>query len=158
MIKFLIAYSPTTGTTDEIAGVLSDELRAAGHEVDVEPAGQVYSVGRYNAIILGSAAKPGHWDRDAVRFLKRHADALSYRRLWLFQRGPSGDAHVGRQLPLPPKVRRLAARIGAESPVTFGGPLEPVAGQLGSDHRDWYRVRVWARTVEEHSTPAHAHH
>ncbi len=59
---------------------------------------------------------------------------------------------------MPPKVRRLARKIGAVPAVTFAGRLEPATakgflarrlarGELAGDFRDWKLIREWARDV-----------
>jgi menaquinone-dependent protoporphyrinogen oxidase len=158
MGKFLVAYASKMGSTLEIAEVIGAELCVAGHEVDIRPADRVFGVCHYDAVVLGSAVYVTRWRREAVRFLKRHVNALAGKRVWLFQSGPCGDGHADDQVPAPPNVRRLAERIGAVPPVTFGGRLAPATARgllarrmatssLAGEYRNWDHIREWARAI-----------
>jgi len=158
MSRFLVAYASKMGGTRGIAEVVGTELSAAGHEVAVADAGDVRDLTSFDSVVLGSAIYTGRWRSEAVRLLKRHAAALAERRVWLFQSGPCGDGQSREPVQPPANVIRLASRIGARPPVTFGGRLEPetatgwlarrmAAGPLGGDYRDWDEIRAWARAI-----------
>jgi len=158
MSTFLVAYASKMGATREIAEVIGAELLAADHRVSVESAENVNDVRGYDAVVLGSAVYLGRWRGEAVRFLRRHAAVLKDKRVWLFHTGPCGREHAGELLDPPRNVARLAERIGAAPPMTFGGRLEPqtakgflarrmAAGPMAGDYRDWDAIRRWARTV-----------
>lgn len=157
MSRFLVAYASKMGATREIARVIGTELLAVGHRVDIMPADQVGDVYGYNTVVLGSAIYLGRWRREAVDLLKRHADVLAHKRVWLFHSGPCGD-RADFPVPPPRNVRRLARLAGAAPPTTFGGCLDPAlargflarrmaSGPQAGDYRDWDRIRDWARTI-----------
>ncbi|HEY3259191.1 MAG TPA: flavodoxin domain-containing protein [Pseudonocardiaceae bacterium] len=162
--RILVAYASKMGATKEIAEVIGDTLVAAGHQVTTRAAAEVMDLAPYDVVVLGSAIYLTRWRGEAVRFLRRHRAALSTRDVLLFHSGPCGDRDAARQLPLPSKVRRLADRIGAAPPITFGGRLDaatargPLArwvarGDLAGDWRDWNQIRTWAAGVAEQLLP-----
>jgi menaquinone-dependent protoporphyrinogen oxidase len=55
MRRILVAYATKLDSTREIAERIGDELRAAGHQVDVRAAGDVREPIQHDAVILGSA-------------------------------------------------------------------------------------------------------
>jgi menaquinone-dependent protoporphyrinogen oxidase len=158
MSTFLVAYASKTGATREIAEAVGTELLAADHRVSVESAENVQDIHGYDTVVLGSAVYLGRWRGEAVRFLRRHAADLKDKQVWLFHSGPCGRGHAGELVDAPRNVARLAERIGAAPPVTFGGRLEPrtakgflarrmAAGPMAGDYRDWDSIRRWARMV-----------
>lgn len=160
----LVAFASKAGATREIAEAVAAEITAAGHRVTVRAAAEVDDVTPYDAVVLGSAVYLGRWRREAVRFLRRHRGALAGRPVWLFQSGPCGAADAARRQPAPTAVRRLAERVGARQPMTFGGRLDvatatgPLSrgmakGELGGDWRDWDAIRGWAAGVGAELSP-----
>ena len=154
----LVAYATKMGSTREIADVIGVGLTAAGYQVSVLPADEVDDLTPYGVVVLGSAVYLTRWRTEAVRFMKRHVRELAGRDVWLFQSGPCGKQDATQQLPLPPKVRKLADEIGARPAVTFGGKLDPATargpiarwvarGDLAGDWRDWDQIRTWADAV-----------
>jgi menaquinone-dependent protoporphyrinogen oxidase len=155
--RVLVAYASKMGATAEIAEGIGAEIRQHGHVVDVLDVRQVRSIAGYDAVVVGSAIYTGRWRPEAVHFLRRFADALRTRQVWLFHSGPVGP-HADRQQAMPKKVRRLAQRIDATPATTFAGRLEPdtakgflarrmAATELGGDVRDWDLIGAWAQDV-----------
>ncbi|HEU4947151.1 MAG TPA: flavodoxin domain-containing protein [Kribbella sp.] len=153
----LVAYATKMGSTAGIAEAIGAELRRGGHRVDVRDVAEVGSIAAYDAVVLGSAVYIRRWRPEAVRFLRRHADELRERQVWLFHSGSLG-ADKDTPQSLPRNVVRLVHRIGATPPVTFAGRLDPAAargflagrlarGDLAGDFRDWDRIARWARDV-----------
>jgi menaquinone-dependent protoporphyrinogen oxidase len=98
-----------------------------------------------------------------VRLLKRDAGLLAERPVWLFHSGPLGHQQIPQRAPR--KVRELAARIGADEPVTFGGRLKPetavgflatrmAKGPIAGDYRDWEAIDLWAYRIARHLVAA----
>lgn len=153
----LVTYASKMGSTAEIAAGIGAEIREHGHQVDVRDVVDVRSVAEYDAVVVGSAIYNRAWRPGAVHFLRKHADELRTRDVWLFHSGPIGP-HADRPQAMPKKVQKLAARIGAEPAVTFAGRLEldtaqgllarrMAATELGGDVRDWDVIGAWAQGV-----------
>lgn len=158
MAEILVAYATKSGSTKEIAEVIAEQIRHAAHEVTVLDAADVRSIEPYKAVVLGSALYAGRWRRDAVKLLRRNEELLARRPVWLFHSGPIGPEQVPQRAPR--KVREIAARIGAEEPVTFGGRLtsETAVGfiakkmarsSMAGDFRNWDEIRLWAYVISE---------
>lgn len=156
MTDVLVAYATKMGSTKEIAEAIGERIRAAGHEVTVLEAGKVQSVERYDAVVLGSALYATRWRRDAVKLLRRNERLLAGKPTWLFHSGPLGTESAPQRAP--GKVREIAARIGAEEPVTFAGRLttetaigffakKMAQGDMAGDFRDWEEIRDWADRI-----------
>lgn len=158
MTEILVAYATKSGSTREIAEVVAEQIRHAAHEVTVLDAAEVRSVEPYKAVVLGSALYSGRWRREAVKLLTRNEKTLARKPVWLFHSGPVGPQQVPQRAPR--QVREIAARIGAEEPITFGGRLssETAVGFLAKrmvriavagDFRDWDEIRLWAYVISE---------
>ncbi|WP_406047215.1 flavodoxin domain-containing protein [Kribbella sp. NBC_00889] len=157
--RVLVAYASKMGATAEIAEGMGAEIRQHGHLVDVLDVRQVRSITKYDAVVLGSAIYTRRWRSEAVHFLRKYADALRTRQVWLFHSGPVGP-HADQPQAMPKNVLRLAERVGATPAVTFPGRLEletakgflarrMAVTELGGDVRDWDLVGAWANDVAE---------
>jgi menaquinone-dependent protoporphyrinogen oxidase len=155
----LVAYASKMGATAEIAEGIGAAIRQYGHLVDVLEVGQIRSITKYDAVVLGSAIYTGRWRPEAVHFLRKYADTLRTRQVWLFHSGPIGP-HAGKPQAMPKNVQRLAERAEATPAMTFPGRLEVetakgflarrmAATELGGDVRDWDLVGAWAQNVAE---------
>ncbi|MCW2804006.1 MAG: flavodoxin [Propionibacteriaceae bacterium] len=160
MKKVLVAYATRMGSTGEIAEAIGEQIRSRGFEVDVQPCHDAHDAWTYDAVIVGSAVYVGHWDKDAVDYLKHQAPDLAERPTWLFQSGPCGEGSEHEQTDVPRAIRKLDFEIGLEPPMTFGGRLDhskavgPVSrwmshGSFAGDFRDWPTIRAWADQIAD---------
>jgi len=157
--KVLIAYATKRGSTREIAEALSSVLEDEGYRVTVCPADAVDDVSPYDAVVLGGCVYLYRWHRDARRFARTHAVALTGRPVWLFSTGPLDGSAGRKELPPGPDAARAATQLRARGHATFGGRLEPgTPGRLArsmasrgaaGDFRDMEQVRTWARGIAE---------
>jgi menaquinone-dependent protoporphyrinogen oxidase len=155
MTRLLVAYATKLGSTREIADALAVELRAAGHEAEVQPVTAVRSLEGYEAVILGSALYAAHWQRDANRFVQRHLAALQALPVWLFSSGPLDSRLALANLPITEHAQEVTGAIGARGHRTFGGRLladAPVDPQVLATHpigdfRNWDDVQAWGREI-----------
>jgi menaquinone-dependent protoporphyrinogen oxidase len=156
----LIAYGTMSGSTAEIADWIAQELRTAGLDTDVRPAGEVDDVSGYEALVLGGSVYAAGWHNDARRFAKRFEGRFAGRPVWLFSSGPLDHTADEQDLPPNPQVSIAMHELGARGHVTFGGRLaEEARGWLGflarrmardghsGDFRNPDRIRAWARDV-----------
>lgn len=155
MAKILVTYASRMGGTAEIATAVARRLRSAGFVVDLTTCSTATSdVGTYDAVVVGSGLYVRRWLPDAMRFLRTHARDLADRPTYLFHSGPCGRGAETQEVSSSAALRRLARRIGADGPTTFGGRLQrdtatgPVSrwmatGELAGDYRDWDRIGAW---------------
>ncbi|HKF81825.1 MAG TPA: flavodoxin domain-containing protein [Solirubrobacterales bacterium] len=156
----LVAYSSKRGSTAEIAETVAATLRREGLRVCLEPAEQVDSLERYDAVVLGSAVYMKRWRGDAKHFLKKHRKALKQMPFWVFSSGPVGDpAKDDPEWMEPPKLVEKVEEMGGRDHVVFGGslPAEPhgmmeramVEGTPKEyrDRRNWDEIRAWAKEI-----------
>lgn len=170
--RVLVAYGSRHGATEEIAVAIAEALRAAGLEVDVEPAARVGSLKRYRAVVLGSAVYARAWRPDAIRLLSR--PELRDLDVWLFSSGPVGagfeeDSAKFASAASPARVLRIAAAIGAHEHVVFGGMVADDEGLIRRrmargmpyelrDLRDWWDIDKWAESIAATLTGTEAVH
>jgi menaquinone-dependent protoporphyrinogen oxidase len=74
--KILVTYATNCGSTVEVAESVAAELAKAGFRVDCIPMAEVSDIASYSGVVAGAPMILG-WHRNAVRFLKKHQEALS---------------------------------------------------------------------------------
>jgi menaquinone-dependent protoporphyrinogen oxidase len=138
--------------------MLGNGFTAEGFTADVAPAGTLWRVDQYDAVVVGGALYAGRWHKDARRFVKQYAHDLAERPTYLFSSGPLDDSASEREIPPVKAVASLMRKIGARGHVTFGGRLRPdatgfpasaMAKKHAGDWRDQTRVRAWAHQIAE---------
>src|SRR2546426_5734361 len=77
MNKILVTYATRAGSTAEVAASVAEVLSATGATVDVKPVAAVHEVKDYDAVVVGSAIRMGHWLPEAVGFVKPNRQTLS---------------------------------------------------------------------------------
>jgi menaquinone-dependent protoporphyrinogen oxidase len=166
MTNVLVAYASKHGSTAEIAQAIAETLRQSGLSVDCAAAAEVRSLEPYDAVVLGSAVYMKRWRGDAKQFLRKHADELSQRSLWVFSSGPVGEpkGEVDPSWVEPPRTIEKAEQLGARGHVVFGGrmPTEPHGPAQRAmvkntppeyrDRRDWEQIRAWAASTASELT------
>ena len=158
--KVLVAYASKHGSTAEIASAVAEALRSSGLSVECAEAGEVTSVEPYDAVVVGSAVYMKRWRGGAKRFLRKHAEQLSRRPLWVFSSGPVGEPKNDNLSWLePPKIVEQVERLGARAHVVFGGrmpanPSSPTQRAMVKnippeylDRRDWDEIHAWAARI-----------
>lgn len=154
--RVLVTYGSKRGGTAEIAAAIHEEMLGAGLDVELEPAAAIADISEYDVVILGGALYMGRWQRDARRFVKRHAAVLRARTVYMFSSGPLDDSTRERDAPPPPSVAKLMEVAGTTHHITFGGRLErdadgllasAIAKKHAGDWREWHQIRGWARDV-----------
>jgi menaquinone-dependent protoporphyrinogen oxidase len=157
--RVLVCAAGKHNATMEIAVEIADRIEhvLGPGQVDVRGAGQVGSLERYRAVVIGSAVYSGHWRPEALHLVRANVDAVRDKDVWLFSSGPVGDPPV-RDTP-PAEVDELMRLTHAHEHVVFEGKLDPnlltwpqrvVVAALRvkpGDHRDWPRIDQWARDI-----------
>jgi len=65
--KILVAYASRCGSTAGIARAAADDLKQRHPAVDLLPVDKVATLGGYDAVVVGSAVRFGHWLRPPTR-------------------------------------------------------------------------------------------
>ena len=156
-LRVLVAYSSRNRSTAEIAAWIGETLRDRGLEADLAPADKAHDVTRYDAVVLGSAVYAGRWRRDAIPFARLHRQRLRRMPVWLFSSVRRHTPGAEERTPPPPRVVRIARRLGAEEHRTFGGRVTDgawgvLAGRMlgegpGADFRDQQEVSAWGAEI-----------
>jgi menaquinone-dependent protoporphyrinogen oxidase len=164
MEKILVAYATKYGSTQKIAEVIGEELRQAELRSDIVPVDRVRELTPYKAVILGSAVYIGKWRKEAVEFLKKNAQTLAERPVWLFSSGPTGEGdpvELVKGWRLPAELQPLVDQIKPRDIAVFHGNLniekmnfiekgliKNVKAPVG-DFRDWEAITAWATSIAD---------
>ena len=162
--RVLVAYATKRGATAEIAEKIGDVIRNSDIQVDVLPAEQVRDIASYTAVVLGSAAYIGQWQKDAVSLLRDNEKTLSEMPVWLFSSGPTGEGDPVELLKgwlYPNGLKSVIERIRPRGITVFHGVvttdrlnflekwmLKNVKSPIG-DFRDWDAIATWANSITE---------
>ena len=156
-MKILLTSSSKHGSTDEVAAVIAERLRAAHIDVETKRPEDVDSVDEYDAFVLGSAVYMTTWMPEAVDFTTRFRDTLRARPVWAFSVGLSGLPKG--KVSDPMRVGPVLLAIDPEDHMTFAGRFDPsklslrersiakLGGATEGDYRDWDEVRQWADAI-----------
>lgn len=170
-MKVLVAYASKHGSTEGIAERIAERLGAAGLEADLRPMKAARDTSGYGAFVIGSAAYLGHWQKDAIEFVRRNHAVLADRPVWLFSSGPLGSEATdaqGRDLRVtarPKEAAEFEEAIHPRDHRVFFGALKPdrlgLADRLvrtlpagrallpEGDFRDWSEIESWAEDIAQ---------
>jgi menaquinone-dependent protoporphyrinogen oxidase len=163
-MKVLVTAASRYGATAQIAAAIADELAGHGLEVEVAAPSDVGDIGRFGALVLGSAVYAGHWLEPATALVARHRDRLSGMPVWLFSSGPVGDParRLVRAMGADPaELSGVRAATGAIDHRMFAGRLDrrrltraqrcalAVVRGLEGDFRDWDAIRAWSAGIAD---------
>lgn len=156
-MTILLTCSSKHGSTDEVAAVIAERLRAAHIDVETKRPEDVDSVEEYDAFILGSAVYMTTWMPEAVNFTTRFHDVLRARPVWAFSVGLAGLPKG--KVSDPTRIGPVLLAIDPEDHMTFAGCFDPsklslrersiakLGGATEGDYRDWDEVRQWADAI-----------
>ena len=125
MAKYLIAYQTATGTTQEIAMQLAQELSSLGQEAEAKPMQEVESLAGYDTVIAGAPINGMQWLPTAQAFLQKWGDEIRNTRFALFT--VSYVAHCGRKMwqkIIRKGIGKLSAQYNAVATAHFRGRVE----------------------------------
>ncbi len=160
MGNVLVAYSTNAGSTQKVAETIARELSGQGLEVEVHRLEEVSSLESYTAVVIGAPMILG-WHRSAVRFVKRHCQALSQVPVAYFMTALSLTSNSGGDkadqpicldpdLAKAPKGKRLSLKERYTSvsnylnPVMKAGPaVKPVSIGFFGGKLEIRRLKLW---------------
>jgi menaquinone-dependent protoporphyrinogen oxidase len=154
----LVTYASKHGSTEEIAQAIAARLRSHGFEVEAAPIAKVEGIDRAEAVVIGSAVYAGSWMKEAVEFVRHHADRLTRLPVWLFSSGPLGSDVQDEEMQ-PKQIGEFNETLHPRDHRVFFGALDPeklgfaermivkgVKAPVG-DFRNWDDIRSWADEV-----------
>jgi menaquinone-dependent protoporphyrinogen oxidase len=159
MPRVLVSAGSKHGATQEIAERIGEVLRERGHDVDVAPPEEVVGLGRYEAVILGSAVYAGHWTANALELAGRVSERKEDLATWLFSSGPIGDPPKPEEDPV--DVSEIFESTGARAHQVFSGKIDKSKLSFGEkailiavrapegDFRDWAEIESWATDIAD---------
>jgi menaquinone-dependent protoporphyrinogen oxidase len=160
--KTLVAYATRSGSTGEVAKVISERLCALGFDAEVQPVESVSSLSGYQAVVLGSAVRYGAWLPEMTKFIESQRSALAPLPLAVFtlHMQALGD-DAASQAARAGYTQAVRAVLSPRDEVFFAGKVDPstlsffermavklVKSPVG-DKRDWDRIRRWADGLGE---------
>jgi len=154
--KILLAYGTASGSTEEVAQAVADEMRQAGAEVNVQPVESVKEIAGYDAVVVGTAVRMFRILGKTKRFLRKHRQSLTEVPVAYFL------VCLTMGEPTPENIAKATdyakPMVETKAPVSlglFGGCIdhEKMTDIFGKtmrslpeqDHRDWDQIRAWAR-------------
>ncbi len=158
MNKILVTYATRAGSTVDVAKMIGETLNATGASVDVRPVKNVTTLQGYNAVVIGSAIRMGHWLPEAVDFVKKNQSQLTQLPTIIFtvhllNLDDDDKSRAAREAYIAP-VRQLLTPKGE---VFFAGKMDfsklsfldrTIAKMVGGSERDlrnWDAIRGWAQ-------------
>lgn len=176
-MRVLITWGSKMGGTEGIADMLAAALEREGMKVEMHLPHEVKRVDAYDAVIVGGGLYANRWQKDARRFVGRHAAELRRVPVWFFSSGPLDDSAATAPIPPTREVAVLMERVGAQGHATFGGRLAPdaegfparaMAKTSAGDWRNPELIAAWGREIARalpsarpgiaHDPPARALH
>ncbi len=157
-MQALVVHASDRGSTTELAGWIGDAFAERGIEVEVRACEQVTELAEVQAVVVAGALYLGRWHPEARRFVKRFAEPLRRRMVWLCSTGPLDHSATQQELPAVSDVTRALQRSRARGHRTFGGKLDAdatgllasqVAAQSAGDYRDRAQVTAWAQHLAD---------
>lgn len=160
--KVLVAYASKYGATAEIAEKIGQALKQEGLQADVLPVKKLKSLTDYQAFIIGSAVYIAMWRKEATNFLKKNANLLVGKPVWLFSTGPAGEGDPVELLKgwkYPNGLKGVIESIKPSDTAVFSGNMDVkkmnfiekwmiknVKSPVG-DFRDWEAINKWAKGI-----------
>jgi len=155
----LVSAGSKHGSTAEIAERIGAVLRDRGNDVDIADPDDVSDLGRYDAVVLGSAVYAGHWVESAKQLAERVAELSPMIPTWLFSSGPIGDPPKPEEDPV--DIADLLQAAGVREHRVFSGKIDKSKLNFAErailvavrapegDFRDWDEIDEWATDIAE---------
>jgi menaquinone-dependent protoporphyrinogen oxidase len=151
----LVAYGSKHGSTERVAEAITENLKHAGHDVELRRAADVEDLTRYDGVVLGGSLYFGRWHRDAVRFLSKHRRELSELPVTVFALGPQSaePQDLAKSRAQLDKALQKVPEVEPRSIAVFGGVIDPAKLRFplnrmpASDARDWNAIEAWTDEI-----------
>jgi menaquinone-dependent protoporphyrinogen IX oxidase len=102
MKRLLIAYVSHSGSTQEVANFLCDQLTNQGHLVDLRSVSEISDLSPYDAVFAGGLLYRFGWHPEIIQFLKKNLKELREKKVALFVTGMRlGKVPQSKQFPYP---------------------------------------------------------
>ena len=160
--NILIAYATMSGSTQEIAEFVANELTHLGQHVELHPCSEINDLTAFSSIVLGAPIYMFHLHKDAQRFLQRHQKSLADLPIAVFAGGPYGPNVAKDALEVSKNLDNELAKFGWMKPVSVqlvGGRFDsarlrfpynliPALKQAPAcDARNWEEIRAWVNSL-----------
>jgi menaquinone-dependent protoporphyrinogen oxidase len=163
--RILVAYATWTGSTQGVAEAIGKVLSEGGAAVDVRPVKEVKDLSGYRAVVLGAPVQAFRVHGDALKFVRRHAQALARVPVAYFvvcvtmkEDTEANRAAAGKYIEA---LRKQAPQVTPVATTAFAGAIiveGPQVERLGflrkmmvrsmkasaGDFRNWDAIRAWA--------------
>ena len=163
MRDILVAYATNSGTTEEVAKVVAEELGKKGAQTSVRLVDEIDSLEGYDAVVVGAPMIMG-WHREALKFVKKHQQELSVLPTAYFIMAmsltQSGEQSVqGTPLVIDPRLAKAPKNPGKPGfkeryalPAKYVAPIlqavpqvKPVSVAIFGGRLDLFRLSLWQR-------------
>jgi menaquinone-dependent protoporphyrinogen oxidase len=155
----LVTAASKHGATRQIGETIARVLDEHGVSAEFVDLDDVRDLGRYEAVVLGSAVYLGKWLKEARSFVDAHAGDLAERPTWLFSSGPIVGDPPKRDPADEAAGRRALETAHAREHKLFAGKVDK--SELGllekaavraahaseGDYRDWDEIERWATEI-----------
>lgn len=160
--NILVAYTTMSGSTQEIAEFVANELTHLGQHVELCPCSEIKDLKAFSGVVLGAPIYMFHLHKDAQRFLQRHQKSLADLPIAVFAGGPYGPYVAQDALEVRKNLDNELAKFGWLKPVSVqlvGGRFDPARLRFpynlipalkqapASDARNWEEIRAWVSNL-----------
>ncbi|PKO13353.1 MAG: flavodoxin [Chloroflexi bacterium HGW-Chloroflexi-10] len=160
--KILITYATMSGSTQEIAEFVANELTHLGQPLELRPCREVNDLKAFSGIVIGAPLYMFHLHKDAQRFLQRHQKSLADLPIAVFAGGPYGPNAAQDALEVHKNLGEELTKFTWLKPVSVqlvGGRFDPARLRFpynlipalkqapASDARNWEEIRSWVHSL-----------
>ena len=157
MVRVLVGYATRAGSTAEVAGIIADELRARGCDVDVRDLRDAPDPAGFGLYVLGSAIQTMAWLPEALDWLRKHGQQVG--RAALFNVSITAVDPTKKDVALGHN-KAASELVEASAQAAFAGRYAPkkvgffkrlllrVLAKKPADHVDPPAIRAWARGLD----------
>ncbi len=155
--KVLVAYASKSGTTIDVAHAVAEALREQGLVVDVRHVSKLNHLEGYQAVVVGSGVRAGHWLPAAVHFVEEHQEALRQMPVAFFtvcmtmtedtpenREIVEGYTAALQELVNPVSIGLFAGRLEMDRLSTVERLIVRIMHAPLGDFRDWATIHDWA--------------